>query len=124
MRAFLARAPLLVSLPQDASAAVPSKIFEYMQYDAWLLVFAKPGTAPAVLLRDTAADVVDPDDEERLVRVLRDRVLQHRRGETPPRLAADPRFSRRYQAGLLVDALERTIGRRAAPSASPREAYA
>lgn len=124
MRAFLARAPMLVSLPQDASAAVPSKIFEYMQYDAWLLVFAKPGTAPAVLLRDTAADVVDPDDEEHLVRVLRDRVLLHRRGEKPPRLAGDERFSRRHQAGLLVDALERTMERRPAPSASPREAYA
>jgi hypothetical protein len=111
MRAFLSRAPMLVSLPQDVAAAIPSKIFEYMQYDAWLLVFARPGTAPHALLQGTPADVVDPDDQEGLVHALRGRVEQHLRGERPVRLAADERFSRRYQADLLVDALEATVAR-------------
>src|SRR5262245_46793259 len=32
---FLADAAVLVSLPQDSDMAIPSKIFEYMQFEAW-----------------------------------------------------------------------------------------
>jgi glycosyltransferase involved in cell wall biosynthesis len=102
---FLARAALLVSLPQDSSLAIPSKIFEYMQFEAWLLVLAEPGSAPARLLAGSDADVVHPRDLEHMVRVIHDRYLRFRAEGRPQPLAREPRFSRREQARILFDAL-------------------
>jgi hypothetical protein len=102
----LAAAAMLVSLPQDSAMAIPSKVFEYMPYSSWLLALAERGTATELVLRDTTADVVSPDDEEGLVRVLRQRVLEHRSGVVPQPVAHD-RFSRRAQTELLLNALER-----------------
>jgi len=51
--------------------AIPSKVFEYMRYEAWLLALAEPRSATAQLLRDTPADVVRPDDVDALAGVLR-----------------------------------------------------
>jgi glycosyltransferase involved in cell wall biosynthesis len=103
---FLARATVLVSLPQDNDLAIPAKIFEYVRFDAWVLVMATPESATGLLLRDSGADVVAPDDLEEIVRTLRMRFLQHRRGIRPTRVATDGRFSRRVQAELLLDAIE------------------
>ena len=107
MMEFLAGAAMLLSLPQDLPLTIPSKIFEYMQFPAWLLVLAKRGGATELLLRESGADVVDPADEARLAAVLRERVTQFRNGERPAPLSADGRFSRRAQAQPLFDALER-----------------
>jgi glycosyltransferase involved in cell wall biosynthesis len=104
---FLARATVLVSLPQDNDLAIPAKIFEYVRFDAWVLVMATPESATGLLLRDSGADVVAPDDLEALVRTLRMRFLQHRRGMRPTRVASDGQFSRRVQAQRLLDAIER-----------------
>jgi glycosyltransferase involved in cell wall biosynthesis len=106
---FLADASVLLSLPQDSDMAIPSKIFEYMQYDAWILALADHGSATERLLRDSAADVVAPSDLAGLVRVLRTRYQQHARGERPVRLATDPRYSRRRQAQILFDHIERCL---------------
>jgi glycosyltransferase involved in cell wall biosynthesis len=103
---FLADASVLLSLPQDSDMAIPSKIFEYMQYNAWILALADHGSATERLLRDRAADVVAPSDLAGLVRVLRTRYQQHARGERPVKLATDPRYSRRRQAQGLFDAIE------------------
>ena len=35
---FLADAAMLVSLPQDSDMAIPAKLFEYVRFNAWLLV--------------------------------------------------------------------------------------
>jgi hypothetical protein len=102
----LAAAAMLVSLPQDSAMAIPSKVFEYMPYSSWLLALAERGTATELVLRGTAADVVSPDDEEGLVRVLRQRVSEHRAGVIPEPVARD-HFSRRAQTEVLLDALER-----------------
>jgi hypothetical protein len=66
-----------------------------------------------------------------MVRVLRRRYEQFARGERPQRLARDQRFSRRHQAGRLMDALaaclttDRERALRAAPaSALPARAMA
>lgn len=104
--AFLATASVLVSLPQDSYMAIPSKVFEYMRYDAALLALAEPKSATAQLLRDTAADVVRPDDVDALAGVLRRRYLEHREGRRPERIASDGRFSRRAQAERLFAAIE------------------
>lgn len=104
---FLARATMLVNLPQDADLAIPSKVFDYMRYHAWLLIMARRGSAPELLLRETTADLVEPDDLEGLLTILRARYRQHAAGRRPPRLAdMVPHCSRAAQAQLLFDALE------------------
>lgn len=107
---FLAQATMLVSLPQDTPLAIPSKVFEYMQFNAWLLVLAKHDSATARLLRDTTADVVEPDDLDGIVAVLRTRYLKFAAGDRPTRIASNGVFSRREQAQVLFDAVERCTG--------------
>jgi len=111
---FLAQAQMLLSLPQDTPLQIPSKLFEYMQFDAWLLVLAKRGSATEMLLRDTDADVVEPDDLEGIVAALKARYLQFAAGDRPSRIGVDGRFSRRVQAEALFDTLARRLGRGAA----------
>jgi hypothetical protein len=108
---FLARAAVLVSLPQNVPLTVPSKIFEYMRFEAWLLALAAPATATADLLRGTGADVVAPEDVDGLTRALRGRYLQFARGERPAPIAANGRFSRRAEAARLFDMLEELAAR-------------
>lgn len=102
---FLARGCMLVSLPQDAHLCIPSKIFEYMRYDAWLLVMAIRDSATAELLRGTTADVVSPEDEEELTRILSSRCREFRNGARPVPLAEDQKYSRRAQGEHFFDAL-------------------
>jgi hypothetical protein len=111
--AFLATARMLVSLPQDSHMAIPSKVFEYMRYEASLLALAEPHSATAQLLRDTPADVVRPGDVGTLADVLRRRYLEYKAGGRPPRIASDGRFSRRAQAERLFDAIEQVVSDRA-----------
>jgi glycosyltransferase involved in cell wall biosynthesis len=82
-REFLARAAMLVSLPQESRLAVPAKIFEYAQYPAWLLVIEERETATELALRDSGADVVAPDDIAGITAVLRQRLLDFRAGRFP-----------------------------------------
>jgi len=106
LAALLAEATVLVSLYQDSQMAIPSKIFQYMQYDAWVLTFAETGSATELLLRGSDADVVDPLDVDTLVHTLIRRYRQFATGQRPVRLARDHRFSRRAQATRLLDRLE------------------
>jgi glycosyltransferase involved in cell wall biosynthesis len=106
---FLAEGSMLLSLPQDSDTAIPSKIFEYMQYDAWVLALADRDSATERLLRGSKADVVAPQDLEGLVAILRQRYLQFAGGERPTRLATDSRYSRREQARRLFDAIDECL---------------
>jgi glycosyltransferase involved in cell wall biosynthesis len=106
---ILARAAVLVSLPQDSHMAIPSKVFEYMQFNAWVLAMNEPGSATARLLEGSDASVISARDVEGLAAVLDRYYERFRRGERPTRLAADERFSRRHQAGILLDALESLV---------------
>jgi len=108
--AFLAQATMLVILPQDSDMAIPAKIFDYMQFDAWLLALAEDGSATEQLLRGSSADVVPPDAVDTIAGLLHLRYLQHLRGEWPVRLAEDPRYSRREQATRLFSAIEAITG--------------
>ena len=112
---FLAEASLLLSLPQDSDMAIPSKIFEYMQYDAWVLALADRDSATESLLRGSDADVVASRDVDGLVAALRKRYQQYACGERPKKLATDTRFSRREQARRLFDAIEACLARHASP---------
>ncbi len=108
--AFLAGASMLLSLPQDSEMAIPSKIFEYFQYDAFLLALAEPESATERLLRGTTADTVSSRDIQGITRVLRARYLDWQRGAVPKALAREERFTRRHQAGQLLRAIAPLIG--------------
>ena len=108
---FLARASMLVVLPQDSDMAIPAKVFDYMRYDAWMLALAEHGSAVEQLLRASGADVVAPDALETLTALLHLRYIQHLRGERPVRLAVNEHYSRRAQADLLFSAIEAITGR-------------
>ena len=121
---FLAGATMLLSLPQDSPWAIPSKIFEYMQFDAWILVLADADAPAAMLLRGTGADVVSPSNVEGLAEVVRRRIQQYRSGERPERLSHETRFSRRHQAERLMSAIAARLptGQRGrADSHAPRQ---
>ena len=105
----LARAALLVDLPQVTPLAIPAKIFEFLQFDAWLLALAEPASATARLLEDSGAHVVSPNAVDAIAAVIRARYLEYAGGVRPTRLAQGGRFSRREQAGIFLDALEQAL---------------
>lgn len=123
---FLSHASVLVSLPlfrgrgadrksgrplqQDSDMAIPSKIFEYMQFNAWILAIAQRGSATELLLRDSEANVVAPDDVEGMTNALMSRFQQYQSGARPAPLSSSMSFaSRRVQAGLLFDAIDEVV---------------
>ncbi|MFO0687482.1 MAG: hypothetical protein U0900_02125 [Myxococcota bacterium] len=108
---LLARAPMLVNLPQDSDLAIPSKIFEYIVRPSWVLALAIHESATGQVLAGTRADVVAPDDVAGIARVIRERYLAYRAGERPKPIADDPRLGRAHQAGLLFDAIEGCLAR-------------
>jgi len=123
---FLAEATMLVSLPQDSDLAIPSKIFEYLRFQAWVLVLAEPGSATAEALKGTSVDVIPPGDVEGMAQVLRGRLAAHLRGERPKAPVGIDHLSRRAQAQALFSALDQRIGpptgrsgKQASPARSP-----
>jgi hypothetical protein len=86
--------------------AIPAKVYEYLRFQAWLLILAKPASATAALLRGSEADVVDPQDLDAMTRVVRTRYEQFVRGERPLAVGRDGRFDRRVQAKILLDAID------------------
>ena len=117
---LLARAAMLVSLPQDTTTAIPSKIFEYVRFEAWLLALAERDSATELVLRGSGADVVQPDDVDAITAVLGARYLAYARGARPERPRISEEFSRRSQAQRLLDELERRLPARYDPAGSPR----
>jgi glycosyltransferase involved in cell wall biosynthesis len=108
--ALLASATVLISLPQDSDMAIPSKVFEYMQFPAWLLAFAQAESATGLALRGSDTDVVAPDDVDGTYAVLRRRFLQFRAGERPSPAKRGGPLSRRAQGRILFDEIERCLG--------------
>jgi len=102
---FLAGATMLVSLPQDSDLAIPSKIFEYARFHAWLLALASRESATGRALSGTDAHVVDPADEAGIAAALDQRWLAFAAGERPGRLRGSEPLSRERQATILFDAL-------------------
>jgi glycosyltransferase involved in cell wall biosynthesis len=106
---FLASAAMLVSLPQDSAMAIPSKIFEYMAYDAWLLAMTEEDTATGHLLRGSGADLVAPDDVDAIADVIRQRYREYEREGRPAQPALVAEASREHQSEKLFDALEERL---------------
>lgn len=107
---FLASASMLVLLPQDSDVAIPAKLFEYMRFDASLMVLATPWSATARLLQGVDAGVVAPDDVGAMRRALEEGLLMHARGERPEKLARYAGLSRRARAAELFTAIEAICG--------------
>lgn len=106
---FLSGASVLVSLPQDSDLAIPSKIFEYMRFSAWLLALAGPNSATARLLSDTDASVVDPGNMEEIAEALERCYQAFESGHFPDPIATDGRFSRYGEGDRLFTTLEELL---------------
>lgn len=106
---FLARANMLLNLPQDSHMAIPSKVFEYMRFPAWLLALEEAGSATESILRDTGADIATSSDVDQIALILRTRYQQHCEGSVPEPLAIDGRLSRRAQAQILFNAIDAVL---------------
>lgn len=110
--ALQARASVLVLLPQAQFWAIPAKVFEHVQFDAWILALASQTSAVAALLLGSAGAVLDPDDVSAIASQLRTWILAYRAGQRPQRINGDGRFNRTRQAALLFEALDATLERR------------
>jgi glycosyltransferase involved in cell wall biosynthesis len=101
---FLAKASMLVNLPQDSKLAIPSKVFEYVRFNAWMLAMEEPGSATARVLAG-GADVVEPSDVDGIAGVIRRRYLEHASGIRPSPVPLWD-LSRKTQAKRFASALE------------------
>lgn len=104
--ALIQSSAMVVLLPQQHVHSIPGKVFEYVQLAAWPLIIADKGTATEMLLRDTGADVLSPDDVAGVADAIERRYLAFRAGDRPTPLNADGRYDRSRQTSLLIDALE------------------
>jgi teichuronic acid exporter len=107
---FLASASVLVVLPQDSDLAVPAKVFDYARFNAGVVAIAEPDSAIGQLLEGTGAEVVSPSNGLRLATILELRYHEYLAGIEHEPLANTPRLTRRYQAGVLFDAIESIAG--------------
>lgn len=109
----LTRADQLVVLPQDSDLAVPSKLYEYLLFPAWILAIASQGSAVAAILAGTDADVVEPGGVEGMAAAIERRVAMKASGRLPAPLASSvPHLSREAQALKLVAAIDALSQRR------------
>jgi len=117
---ILEQASILVSLPQDSHLAIPSKIYEYAEYPAWILAVASPESATGRLLEDSEVDVAMPGSTDSILAVLNTRFDEYSKGVRPTAIGRDPRFSRALQAQKLVDLLNRIMARNQPPASTAR----
>lgn len=101
----LRKAAVLVSLPQSTPWSMPSKIYEYMGFNARLLAFAERGSATSEVLADTDAVVVDPNDHETTLAVLRRWYHAHRQGGISASERTSARFARDLTGAQLQELL-------------------
>jgi hypothetical protein len=98
----LAGASLLVSLPQSTPWSTPSKLFEYMGFDAWMLVYAAAGSATAEILSGSNAIVLEPADVSGTLAALRRCYDRHRCGLVPSGNSDRERFARARRGEELL----------------------
>jgi len=108
---FMASATMLVTMSGSNMAAIPAKTFECVRFPAWVLAISAPGSATELLLEGTGGDVAAPGDAAAMAEIISRRYQEHRAGVVPEPIGSDVRFSRRHQAGILMDALEARVGK-------------
>ncbi len=109
--ALLRKSAMAVVLPQKYQHSIPGKVFEYVQAATWVLSLAEGGSATDLLLRESGADCVAPDDEEGIGRVVAKRYREFKAGKRPVPLNADGRFDRERQAARLFAAVDDAVER-------------
>lgn len=103
------RAAVNVLLPQDEPLAIPSKVFEYAQFPAWILALAKTDDAVALLLENTPSRAVAPDDVGSITTFFTETFRAWANGTRPDPLNADGRFDRSRQVERLFQAIETVV---------------
>ncbi|MFN8573997.1 MAG: glycosyltransferase [Gemmatimonadaceae bacterium] len=109
--ALLRRSAMVVVLPQKYQHSIPGKVFEYVQAESWVLSLAEGGSATDLLLRQSGADCVAPDDDEGIGQVIARRFREFQGGTRPVPLNADGRFDRERQAARLFAAVDDAVRR-------------
>ena len=107
--ALLQRSAVVVILPQKYRHSIPGKVFEYVQAEAWVLSLADQDSATDLLLRESRADRVVPDDTKGIARSVAAHYREFRSGVRPTPINADGRFDRTRQAEKLFEAVGRAI---------------
>lgn len=111
----MAAAAMLVNLPQGAQLCVPSKVYEYLHFPAWVLGLEPAGSATHDVLQAVGADLARPDDEEAIATHLRARVLAYRAGTRPAPLAAPDEYSSPVEGHRFFDAVDAHVSPTRAP---------
>ncbi len=108
---------MLLLLQQNQEECIPGKLFEYVQLSSWILALSAPGTAVDLVLRNTDADVVAPNDTESIAAIIAQRYRTFQSGGRPTPVNASGRFDRDAQAQLFFNALSSLVAQRHAPAA-------
>lgn len=107
----LASAAILVNLPQGARLCIPSKVYEYAQFPAWILAIEPNESATRDLLSPLGADVVS-DDPSAIAGVLSKHVRAFREGHRATPLSTLQDFGYERLADQLFAHLEVVAERR------------
>lgn len=104
-----AEAALLLSLPQDSEMALPSKVFEYMRFPAFVLAQSSPASATGSLVLEAGGHSLMPKELDATAQVLRHAFGEFRAGRRPEPLAREGRYSRANEAAKLFAALDALV---------------
>jgi hypothetical protein len=102
----LETAALLVNLPQGERQCVPSKVYEYLHFPAWVLGLEPAGTATHDVLASVGADIAQPGDVSAIADLLRTRITAFRAGVRPSPLAQPDQFFAPGEARRFFEAVE------------------
>ncbi len=105
-RALLQSATMAVAFQGATPTQIPAKVFEYVAYPLWLLALVGAESATGELLEGTDAIVLELDDTAGIERAIEQAFDEHARTGRPEPIGASPRFSREYQARVLLQRLE------------------
>lgn len=122
LKDHLAEASVLVSLPQNHTHAIPAKIFDYVRQPSWLLAITDRESEVARILRNTSADVLDPNDTEEIALAIEAHYREFQSGVVPSPADVGMLLGRSAQADLLVEQLTQHIFE-ARPKRSPGVAH-
>jgi hypothetical protein len=100
---------LLVNLPQGEVQCVPSKVYEYLHFPAWVLGIEHQNTATHDVLSAVGADIVAPGDVSGIVERLRARILEFRSGSRPAPLVRPDEFFAPREAHRFFEAVEQRL---------------
>ncbi len=104
---------LLVNLPQGEVQCVPSKVYEYLHFPAWVLGIEHRDTATHDVLAAVGADIAGPGDVHAIAERVRARVLQFRSGGRPAPLVGPDEYFAPREAHRFFEAVEQRLLTRA-----------